>query len=95
MSIYYAPFGTAIFYPYNSNLSYCLINGYETIESTETIPIECLYKKDMVEYSRDLNMYNWYDNKFIISGYQQIVNNSKSAKGKRYVFFMNKLEYRW
>ena len=48
----------------------------------------------MVEYSRDLNMYNWYDNKFIISGYQQIVNNSKSAKGKRYVFFMNKLEYR-
>ena len=94
VSIYYAPFGTAIFYPYNSNLSYCLINGYETIESTETIPIECLYKKDMVEYSRDLNMYNWYDNKFIISGYQQIVNNSKSAKGKRYVFFMNKLEYR-
>lgn len=94
VSIYYAPFGTAIFYPYNSNLSYCLINGYETVESTETIPIECLYKKDVVEYSRDLNMYNWYDNKFIISGYQQIINNSKSAKGKRYVFFMNKLEYR-
>ena len=94
VSIYYSPYGTAIFYPYNSNLSYCLINGYEIVENTETILIECLYKKDAVEYSRDLNMYNWYDNKFIISGYQHIINNSKGSKGKRYVFFMNKLEYR-
>lgn len=94
VAIHYTPYGTAIFYPYNSDLSCCLINGYEILEQTETVPIECLYKKDVVEYSRDVNMYNWYDNKFIISGYQQILNNSKSTKGKRYVFFMNKLEYR-
>lgn len=94
MSLYYTPFGTAIFYPYNSNLTCCLINGYEIVENTETVPIECLHKKDVVEYSRDVNMYNWYDNKFVITGYQQINNNSKSVKGKRYVFFINKLEYR-
>lgn len=94
MSLYYTPFGTAIFYPYNSNLTCCLINGYEIVENTETVPIECLHKKDVVEYSRDVNMYNWYDNKFVITGYQQINNNSKTVKGKRYVFFINKLEYR-
>lgn len=94
VSLFYTPFGTAIFYPYNSNLTYCLINGYEMVENTETVPIECLHKKDVVEYSRDVNMYNWYDNKFVITGYQQINNNSKSVKGKRYVFFINKLEYR-
>lgn len=94
VSLFYTPFGTAIFYPYNSNLTYCLINGYEMVENTETVPIECLHKKDVVEYSRDVNMYNWYDNKFVITGYQQINNNSKTVKGKRYVFFINKLEYR-
>ena len=94
VSMYYSPFGTAIFYPYNSSLTCCLVNGYEIVENAETVPIECTYKKDVVEYSRDLNMYNWYDNKFVICGYQQIINNSKNAKGKRYVFFINKLEYR-
>ena len=94
VSLYYAPFGTAIFYPYNSVLTYCLIDGYNLVEQTETIPIECLHKKDVVEYSRDINMYNWYDNKFVITGYQSIVANGKGNKGKRYVFFINKLEYR-
>ena len=94
VSLYYAPFGTALFYPYNSSLTYCLINGYELLENIETVPIECLYKKDVVEYSRDVNMYNWYDNKFVITGYQSIVANGKGNKGKRYVFFINKLEYR-
>ena len=94
VSLYYAPYGTAIFYPYNSGLTYCLIDGYNLVEQTETIPIECLYKKDVVEYSRDINMYNWYDNKFVITGYQSIVANGKGNKGKRYVFFINKLEYR-
>ena len=94
VSVYYAPFGTAIFYPYNSNLTYCLINGYEIMENAETVPIECSQKKDVVEYSRDLNMYNWYDNKFVIAGYQSIVANGKGNKGRRYVFFINKLEYR-
>ena len=94
VSLYYTPFGTAIFYPYNSTLTYCLVNGYELVEQSETVPIECMYKKDAVEYSRDVNMYNWYDNKFVIAGYQSIVANGKGNKGKRYVFFINKLEYR-
>ena len=94
VSLYYTPFGTAIFYPYNSTLTYCLINGYEIVENTETVPIESNHKKDVIEYSRDLNMYNWYDNKFVIAGYQSIVANGKGNKGKRYVFFINKLEYR-
>lgn len=94
VSLYYAPFGTAIFYPYNSNLTYCLIDGYELVESNVTVPIEGFNKKDVVEYSRDVNMYNWYDNKFVIAGYQSIVVSGKGNKGKRYVFFINKLEYR-
>lgn len=94
VSVFYTSFGTAVFYPYNSNLTYSLIDGHEVLENSMTVPIESNHNKDMVEYSRNLNMYNWYDNKFIICGYQYIVNNSKGVKGKRYVFFINKLEYR-
>ncbi len=94
VSVYYTPFGTVIFYPYNSTLTATLINGYNVVENLATIPIESNYKKDAVDYSRDINMYNWYDNKFLICGYQHIINNSKGNRGKRYVFFINKLEYR-
>lgn len=94
VSLHYTPYGTAIFYPYNSTLTATLVNEYEVIEKVGSIPIECLYKKDVVEYSRDVNMQRWYDNKFVITGYQQINNNGKTSKGKRYVFFINKLEYR-
>lgn len=92
--VYYTPYGTVIFYPYNSTLTATLIDGYNVVENISSIPIECNYKKDAVDYSRDINMYNWYDNKFLICGYQHIVNNSKGNRGKRYVFFINKLEYR-
>lgn len=94
VSVYYTPYGTVIFYPYNSTLTATLIDGYNVVENLATIPIESNYKKDVVDYSRDINMYNWYDNKFLICGYQHIINNSKGNRGKRYVFFINKLEYR-
>lgn len=93
MLLYYAPFGTAIFYPYNASLTCTLVDGYEVIEKMSTIPIETRYRKDVVEYSRDINMYNWYANNFVIVGYQSIVNNTKSNRGHRYVFFVNKLRY--
>lgn len=94
VSVYYTPYGTVIFYPYNSTLTATLIDGYNVVENISSIPIESNYKKDAVDYSRDINMYNWYDNKFLICGYQHIINNSKGNRGKRYVFFINKLEYR-
>lgn len=94
VSLHYTPYGTVIFYPYNATLTATLVNDYEVVEKVATVPIECLFKKDVVEYSRDVNMDRWYGNNFVISGYQQINNSGKNSRGKRYVFFINKLEYR-
>lgn len=93
VSLFFTPFGTAIFYPYNNYLTHTLVDGYEVIEKTSTVPVESRYKKDIIDYSRDLMMRHWYGNCFVISGYQNIRNNSKTAKGHRYVFFINKLIY--
>jgi len=63
------------------------------LDKTTSIFIETSRKNDIIEYSEKLQMENWYENNFLIHGYQYLKNNSKNNKGKRYVFFVNKLRY--
>lgn len=85
---------TVIYYPYNVSLTYTLIDGYTIIEPLTTIKMESKDRRDVVEYSRKPKFENWYGNYFLASGYQNIKNSSRSQKSKRYVFFLNKLEFR-
>ncbi len=82
-----------IFYPYNSDITYTRVHGNRVLDKTTTIFIETSQKNDIIEYSKKLQMENWYENNFLIHGYQYLKNNSKNNKGKRYVFFVNKLRY--
>ena len=66
------------------------MNGKQVLSPQTTIPIELTNKTDILEYSSDVSMQHWYDNKFLVSGYQYI-KNTQRGKGKRYVFFLNKL----
>jgi len=78
------------YYTYKNNLFSQFMNGKQVLSPQTTIPIELTNKTDILEYSSDVSMQHWYDNKFLVSGYQYI-KNTQRGKGKRYVFFLNKL----
>lgn len=78
----------------NNRLTSTLINGYETLEKLTSMSIETMNTRDMVEYSNKIGIQRWYGDNFIVSGYHYLKNRDKAAKAKRYVFFINKLEYR-
>lgn len=83
-----------IYYPFSTDINFTMVSGAHTIEPLTSVPIVTLYKRDVVDYSRGLFFEQWYDHNFIAYGYQYIRNNTKSVKSKRYVFFINKFEYR-
>jgi len=93
VKVFYEGENAVIYYPFNSNLNFTRVHKYEVLDKMATIPIETLHYKDVIKYSQKLKIENWYQNNFLISGYQYINNNSKAYKSKRFVFFINKLRY--
>ncbi|MEG1556549.1 MAG: hypothetical protein RR356_07495 [Bacteroidales bacterium] len=94
VSVYFDHQDAIVYYLYNTGLTSTLLHGYEILERINTINLETGQTKDVVEYSRNLNIEKWYGNNFLITGYQAIKNNGKSSKSKRYVFLMDKVIYR-
>lgn len=82
-----------IYYNFGNKITSTLVDKYEVIEPVTSQVIVTKYPSDEVEYTRNLQIRNWYDNNFIICGYQYIKNGSRSKSGKRFVFTMNKLIY--
>ena len=81
---------TLFYYVHRNNIVSQFMNGKRLISPQTTIPIELTNKADVSEYSTDVNIKHWYNNNFLLSGYQYIKNTQRN-KGKRYVFFINKL----
>lgn len=82
-----------IYYPKANRLYYTLVNGYDVIEKIDNFSVETSRPHDMVDYNIDTRLEHWYKDYYLISGYQYIVNKGKGAKAKRFVFFLNKLQY--
>ena len=78
----------------NNRIFSTLINGYETLEKLTSMNIETMSTRDVVEYNQGTEMQRWYGDNFLVSGYQYLRNRDKATKAKRFVFFINKLEYR-
>ena len=91
--IHYIGDDALIFYPKANRIYYTLVNGYQVIEKTDNFAIETNRQRDVVEYNIDTRLEHWYDDKYLISGYQYIENKGKGAKSKRFVFFLNKIIY--
>jgi len=81
---------TLMYYVYLNEISSQLVNGKQVLAAQTAIPVELMNKSDFLEYSSNLSMQQWYKNNFLLSGYQYI-KNAQRGKGKRYVFFINKL----
>jgi hypothetical protein len=81
---------TLIYYAYQNAITSQFLHGNQVLAAQTATPVELMSRADILEYSSHLSMRNWYDNNFLLSGYQYIKNNQR-GKGRRYVFFINKL----
>jgi len=91
VNLYQDTEGSSLFYYVNKNeIVSQFMYGQIVLDPQTATKIEQSYKTDRVEYSSNVVMRHWYDNNFLVSGYQYI-KNSQRGKGKRYVFFLNKM----
>jgi len=81
---------TLMYYVNQKEITSQFLNGKQVLAAQASVPVELLNRTDVLEYSSNLSMRSWYNNIFLLSGYQYI-KNSQRGKGKRYVFFINKL----
>jgi hypothetical protein len=81
---------TLIYYVSRNEIVSQYMRGQRVLEAQSAIPIELNHRTDILEYSSGVSMRRWYGNAFLLSGYQYI-KTTRSGKGKRYVFFLNKL----
>ena len=81
---------TLMYYVYKNDIVSQYMHGKQVIAAQSAIPITLLSKADILEYSSNISMQHWNEHYFLLSGYQYI-KNAQRGKGKRYVFFLNKL----
>jgi hypothetical protein len=62
--------------------------------SKEKIPIESQYAKDWLTEDENNTVAHWYDDYFLVYGYQKIKNRSLGDQSTRTVFFANKVAYK-
>jgi hypothetical protein len=81
---------TLFYYVHKNSIISQFMNGKRVLSPQGAIPIELTTKTDILEYNSNVLMQHWYNNNFLVSGYQYI-KNTQRGKGKRYVFFLNKM----
>jgi len=81
---------TLFYYVYKNEIISQYMYGQQVLAAKSATPVVLSHKTDILEYSSNISMQYWHGNSFLLSGYQYI-KNSQWGKGKRYVFFLNKL----
>jgi len=91
IDLYQDPESNILFYyTYKNSIISQFMSGRHVLSPQTTIPIELANKTDILEYSSNVCLQHWYNNNLLLSGYQYIKNTHR-GKGKRYVFFLNKM----
>ncbi len=80
-------------YSYGGEIKYKIIRGNEVVQDKEDIEIATSYQNDKVKSDYFSDMDYWYDNYFIIYGYQKINREENNDKGTKKVFYMTKMGF--
>lgn len=83
-----------IYYLNGNAITSTLINNYTVIEPILTEKLVTLFPKDIVESNAQIKIERWYGDTYLVTGYQVIRNQARGKGGKRFVFFLNRLQYR-
>ena len=68
--------------------------GAKDISGRLKLPLESVFAKDKVIKDENNRIRHWYDDYFLVYGYQKIRNRSLKDKANRTVFFMNKVAFK-
>jgi len=77
-------------YSYGGYIKSQIIEGDKVVQGKEENKIETAYENDQVKEDWASDMDFWYDNYFVTWGYEKI-KNDQANKGKRTVFYFNKI----
>lgn len=80
-------------YTENGQIASEIINGADVVGELEHTDIATSHSNDVIVEDKRSEMEHWYNNNFIIYGYQTIKNNYLSGKRKRTVFYVNKIAF--
>lgn len=80
-----------LMYPFEENLVYKVINGYETIEKRESMDITSGTTPGRSESTWFSSLDYWYDDTFVVSGIRRI---RETGKSRSWEFFIRKMAYR-
>lgn len=80
-------------YVNNGKIQSKIFEGPLDIDSDETV-IATNFKKDNIVEDENNHIVKWYNNYFLIYGYQKINNRSLSKQNERTIFFINKIAYK-
>ncbi len=70
-----------------------VINGTQVVGEVDYTEIATSNSNDDINSDKRSEMERWYDNYFIIYGYQSIKNNYLSGKKNRTVYYVNKIAF--
>ncbi len=94
LSIEYINDNALMFYPNNNYITHTLLHDYDVISRITDTRIENNSAQDLVQYNQKTHIFRWYNDYYLATGYQYIVQKKKVSKSKRYVFYFNKFLYR-
>lgn len=84
---------TVIAYYYQGKIFSRIIKRSETVDNYAQIPIAFHNPMDRLIGEENARICLWYDNYFLVYGYQKISNNYQLKRNKDNVFFMNKIAF--
>ena len=87
------PEGLVLAYASEGKIVSKLINGGATVDAVGQSDIEPLSPRDRVFNDANSIIEPWYNQYFIVYGYQNIRNSYVSSRGNKNVFYINKLAY--
>lgn len=80
-------------YVNNGKINSIVFDGSIDVDSDETI-IATNHSKDRIVQDENNHIMKWYDDYFLIYGYQKINNRSLSKQNERSTFFINKVAFK-
>lgn len=76
------------------HIEYRISNLYHKNKKIENLYVYSKYKRDVIQDEYNSKIEKWYNNYYLVYGYQQIKNNSLRGNSRRSVFFAQKVQLR-
>ena len=68
--------------------------GSSDLGDREATPLETAFKKDRIVQDENNRLKHWYDDYYLVYGYQKLKNRSLQDKSTRTVFYINKIAFK-